>query len=130
MKASLKQEIQNEQGFTLIELLVAIGIIGILASIAIPLYSSYLENSMEARVKTDLRHIALAEEAYFVDNQVFRDCDQTNCATILPGVNSLSQGVTLAITASANGFTGTASHPQVSVTCQWDSEQGGLQGCT
>lgn len=108
----LKKRLAGEAGFTLVELLTTLGIIGILASIAIPQYARYREGAFDSRARSDLVNVAIAEEAYFVDHNVYITCDQTNCHTLLNGLNSLSQGVELQVTAAANGFTGTASHPQ------------------
>ena len=55
-------------GFTLIELLVVVVIIGILAAIAIPKFGSTKEKAYIASMKTDLRNLVTAEEAYFADS--------------------------------------------------------------
>jgi type IV pilus assembly protein PilA len=120
----------RSQGFTLIELLVAIGIIGILAAIAVQQYALYKAQGFDARAKTDLRNVASAEEAYFVDNETFLSCVDMDCADLLPGIVSLSDGVTVEVTAAAESFTATAEHPRGSgVVCQWDSSQEGFIGC-
>lgn len=119
---------RNEKGFTLIELLVVVAIIGILAAIAIPQFAEYRARGFDARAKSDLRNVATAEEAYFADNEVYKDCDQTNCGSLLPGIGALSQGVTLSMTATTTGFEGSATHPKgTGVVFDWDSSLGGLQ---
>lgn len=123
---------RNEKGFTLIELLVVVAIIGILAAIAIPQFAEYRARGFDARAKSDLRNVATAEEAYFADNEVYKTCtDAADCASVLPGIGELSNGVTLAMTATATGFTGTSTHPKgTGVTCNWDSSKGGLGACS
>ena len=122
---------KKNQGFTLIELLVVIAIIGILAAIAIPQFAEYRARGFDSRSKSDLRNVATAEEAYFADNEVYKSCTNGACATNLPGISALSDGVTLQITATATGFTGTSTHPRgTGVTCDWDSSAGGLTGCS
>ncbi len=58
----------ERRGFTLIELLVVVGIISILAAIALPNFLEAQVRAKCARVKQDLRVVALAWEAYMVDN--------------------------------------------------------------
>jgi prepilin-type N-terminal cleavage/methylation domain-containing protein len=58
----------SRRGFTLIELLIVVVIIGLLASIAIPKFSNTKEKAYVASMKSDLRNLATAEEAYFYDS--------------------------------------------------------------
>jgi type II secretion system protein G len=61
------QRRRSTRGFTLIELLIVVLIIAILAAIAIPNFLEYQTRAKVARVKTDLRTLTLAIEAYCVD---------------------------------------------------------------
>src|SRR5580765_3863815 len=66
---SLQEEVQmNRKGFTLIELLIVVVIIGILAAIAIPKFANTKEKAYLASMKSDLRNLITAEEAYFADS--------------------------------------------------------------
>jgi prepilin-type N-terminal cleavage/methylation domain-containing protein len=123
-------KLSTESGFSIIELLTVIGIIGIIAAIAIPQYTLYRNRGFIARAETDLRNFAIAEEAYMVDHEVYKSCSNSGCSTTLEGVNSLSAAITLEITATTTGFTGTSTHPAVSVTCRWDSSNVGFLGCS
>ena len=121
-------KLDQAAGFTLIELLTSLTIIAILTAIAVPQFSDYRKRAFDTRAESDLRNVAIAEEAYFLDAERYLSCQQQTC-TALPGIAKLSDGVTLTITAQANSFTGTATHPLGSgTTLQWDSENGGLQG--
>src|SRR5438876_6432413 len=58
----------NRKGFTLIELLIVVVIIGILAAIAIPKFANTKEKAYLASMKSDLRNLVTAEEAFFADS--------------------------------------------------------------
>jgi len=58
-------------GFTLIELLVVVSIIGILASIAVPLYLDHRDRAFNMAALTDLKNFKTAMEAYFAENKQY-----------------------------------------------------------
>src|SRR6266568_2656524 len=58
----------NRKGFTLIELLIVVVIIGILAAIAIPKFANTKGKAYLASMKSDLRNLVTAEEAFFADS--------------------------------------------------------------
>jgi len=68
-----KLNTRNEKGFTLIELMIVIAIIGILAAIAIPQFSSYRTKAYNAAAESDIRNAALAEESYYTEYQNYAD---------------------------------------------------------
>lgn len=59
------------RGFSLIELMIATAIVGILAAIAYPSYSSYLVKSNRAAAQTYLMDLAQAEQQYFADSRAY-----------------------------------------------------------
>ena len=61
----------KRHAFTLIELLIVVAIIGILAAIALPNFLDAQVRSKVSRVKSDLRTIATALEAYSADNNCY-----------------------------------------------------------
>jgi type IV pilus assembly protein PilA len=92
-------------GFTLIELLIVVVIIGILAMIAIPKFQNTKGKANVTAIKSDLRNLATAEEAYLFDNNSY-----TSVSTAL--TFTTSPGVVLNITnATASGWSATATHP-------------------
>jgi len=98
----------TRKGFTLIELLIVVVIIGILAAIAIPKFANTKEKAYVASVKSDLRNLVTAQEAYFADNA-------NNYATATAGLGtsySSSTGVTVTMgTVTAGTFwSATGSH--------------------
>jgi type II secretion system protein G len=58
----------NPRGFTLIELLIVVAIIAILAAIAVPNFIEAQARSRISRVKSDMRSLATAIEAYRIDH--------------------------------------------------------------
>jgi type IV pilus assembly protein PilA len=100
------------KGFTLIELLIVVVIIGILAAIAIPKFQHTKGKANVSVIKSDLRNLMSAQEAYYYDYQVYA-----------PSLGQLSvtssNGVILQIfDANAAGWAATATHPQAfPLTC-------------
>ena len=99
---------RSRKGFTLIELLIVVVIIGILAAIAIPKFQDTKEKAYITAMKSDLKNMVSAAEAYFSDNNTYAGY------TAPTG----SSGVTLGFSGSATGWTGTASHSGTSQTCE------------
>ena len=104
-------------GFTLIELLVVTSIIGTLAAIAIPQFSDRQGKAFDARVITDVRNAALAEEAVYDDEGSYQDGECVD----LPGIRG-SAGVICEISVSGEVFTISASHPSARKKCTWRND--------
>jgi len=62
---------RNRKGFTLIELLIVVVIIGILAAIAIPKFANTKSKAYVTAMKSDLRNLVTAEEAFFSDSSKY-----------------------------------------------------------
>ena len=98
MKSNLRK------GFTLIELLIVVVIIGILAAIAIPKFANTKTKAYTAAMKSDLRNLVTAEEAFFSDSGKyvlydtaqlkFKPSTGVSTPTILPGPGYWSATVT------------------------------------
>ena len=99
----------NRKGFTLIELLIVIVIIGILAAIAIPKFATTKEKAYLAAMKSDVRNLATAQEAYFSDWIAY--------TTSVPNYNTTTgvTGPTIALT--TDGWTATVAHNLTAKTC-------------
>jgi len=58
----------NQQGFSLIELMIVVAILGIISSIAMPSYMTYVTKSKRTEAKTELFRIAQLQESHYVQN--------------------------------------------------------------
>ena len=101
------------KGFTLIELLIVVVIIGILAAIAIPKFANTKTKAYTAAMKSDLRNLVTAEEAYFSDSGKYTDYDTTK-VKFKP-----STGVSTPIIVPGAGYwSATVTHSQIpNFTC-------------
>ena len=120
---------QNRKGFTMIELLIVVVIIGILAAIAIPKFANTKEKAYIASMKSDLKNLSTAEEAYFADSLSYIGGTASNVGgTVTPlkvGTKPIftpSAGVTVTITATNSGTAGSgwsaiAKHTATAQTC-------------
>jgi prepilin-type N-terminal cleavage/methylation domain-containing protein len=59
--------------FSLIELMAVVAIIGILASVAVPMFSKYLKKSKTSEAKMNIRKIYDGEIAYYQDEHTLED---------------------------------------------------------
>jgi type IV pilus assembly protein PilA len=96
---------QDKRGFTLIELLIVVVIIGILAAIAIPKFQNTKGKANAAALKSDLRNLATAEEAYMFDNNSYTSVVSSLSFNQSPGV------VLTITTATSSGWGAIATHP-------------------
>jgi prepilin-type N-terminal cleavage/methylation domain-containing protein len=106
---------RNRKGFTLIELLIVVVIIGILAAIAIPKFANTKSKAYVTAMKSDLRNLVTAEEAFFSDSTYY------TTATVLVTKNSFksSSGVgTPTVSPGAGYWLATVTHSQLTgATC-------------
>ena len=96
---------RSRRGFTLIELLIVVVIIGVLAAIAIPKFQSTKGKANAASLKSDLRNLATAQEAYFYENYTY--------TTSIASLNvKLTNGVTITWgTVGTAGWAAKVTHP-------------------
>ena len=101
---------RNGRGFTLLELLIVVVIIGILAAIAIPKFVNTKTKTYVAAMKSDLRNLATAEEAFYYDSAYY-----TADTSLLRF--STTTGVSVTISVIAGGWNAMASHTLTTHRC-------------
>lgn len=96
----------SRAGFTLIELLIVVVIIGILATFAVPKFQMTKGKANAAALRSDLRNLAAAEEAYLYDYGTYTS-NVSNLQTFRP-----TTGVTFTFgAATAGGWSARSTHP-------------------
>jgi type IV pilus assembly protein PilE len=95
---------QSLQGFTLIEVMVTVAIVSILASIALPAYSAYMQRSRVPVALDGLSAYATRMEQRYQD--VGNYANGTACWAAVPTVTNFT--VACALSNSGQGFTATA----------------------
>jgi len=98
-------------GFTLIELMVVVAVIGVLAAIAVPSYTQYIERGYRSGAKAALLDAAQFMERYRSVN--FKYVDAADVAPALPATLQVSpkegsKRYDIALVATATSFTLTA----------------------
>jgi len=103
------------KGFTLIELLIVVVIIGILAAIAIPKFANTKSKAYVTAMKSDLRNLVTAEEAFFSDSTYYTTA--TNLSTRNTWKSTTGVGMP-AVTTGAGFWKATVTHSQLAgATC-------------
>jgi type IV pilus assembly protein PilE len=87
-------ETNNRNGFTLIELMVTVAIVGILASIALPSYTSYINQANRSDAKSVLLENAQFLERNYTENNKYHQ-NSAGVAIVLPVTASPKSGTAL-----------------------------------
>ena len=98
----------NEKGFTLIELMIVIAIIGILASIALPAYQTYMKKAKFSEVILATSDLKSAAELCYQSKGATTTCKTTSGDLKAVGTSGKVSGVIAAATTSVITLTATA----------------------
>lgn len=124
----------RKNGFTLIELVVTMGIIAILAAIAIPAYSSYTKNANRTDATRTMTLDAQALERCYSQKFNYTDasCPAAASQPSIQGYYTVTIAVTTAPTASYTITASPALSPQTSDSSCWQFtlNSAGTQGAT
>ena len=105
---------RSRAGFTLIELLIVVIIIGLLAAIALPKFSTTKEKAYVSTMKADLRNLATAQETYWNDNATYYGGSVPSSQLVYnPSTSTL---ITINVATNA-GWSATATHVITPVVC-------------
>lgn len=96
----------QRRGFTLIELLIVVVIIGILAAMAIPKFQATKGKAYFAGMRSDLRNLTTAEEAFFYDHSKYTTSLDSMFFTSSHG------DVVTVLEATATGWSATSQNPE------------------
>jgi prepilin-type N-terminal cleavage/methylation domain-containing protein len=113
--------LKNIKGFTLIELLTVIGILGVLAAIAIPVFAQYKSRAYDSDTKSHLHSVFLACKSHWVDNGSTSDCSLSIASSTAYGYTQTND-ITIAANGNVLTFTASASHAQSTNTFTMDAK--------
>ena len=114
-KCGHRSLVLRARGFTLIELMIVVGIVAILAAVAYPSYTTYVQKGRRTDAKNALLDLASREEKYFATNGVYT-ADLSSTGLGIGGTQAGTANVqsssgtfyTLTVTLQNNGFSATA----------------------
>jgi type IV pilus assembly protein PilA len=112
--------LRNKKGFTLIELLTVIGIIGVLAAIAIPRYNQYKARAYDSDTHSHLHNVFLACKSYWADEGSASDCTVTDISVADYGYTQTTK-ISIAAGGGEISFNGSATHSDSGNTYTIDS---------
>ncbi|MDH3732203.1 MAG: DUF4399 domain-containing protein [Gemmatimonadota bacterium] len=117
---------RRTRGFTILEVAAALTVVAVLAAIAVPLYLSAVEPARVATMKSDLRNLAVGQEAHFGDQRRY-----AADAASMGGRLQTSKNVTVFVdSGTVTGWGATATHSGTLTSCRIAYGHTGFQAPT
>jgi type IV pilus assembly protein PilE len=102
----MKRHSYRERGFTLVELMITVVIIGILASIAYPSYTSQILKTHRSSAQAEMLDIASRQQQFLMANRAYADKTTLEASGYsLPSSVSARYTYSIAVVASPPSFT-------------------------
>ena len=132
MKINTLHALKSKTGITLIELLIVVVIVGILAAIAIPMYTGYMQRARRADAKTALEQLRAAQEMRRAERGSYAVTADIVALRTTWGAPAATIGdYTITMAATTATFTGTAtaftSRQSVDTTVPLTIDQDGVK---
>lgn len=93
----------RRSGFTLIELMIAVAIIGILAAVAYPAYTSYVRRGKIAAALGELSAVRVRLEQYYQDNRNYGSTAST-CPVAMPSATGFAFSCSWGASSNSQSF--------------------------
>ena len=117
---------RTRAGFTLTELMIVVGIMGVLASVAIPSFVNYQLSSKQAEAFVNLSALAKTQKGYFAEfNQYVSSAPEPGATT-----ETLPTSTTRPVQPLATAFAEVGWAPDGDVFFDYDTVVDGFAGCT
>ena len=119
----------SEAGFTLVEILTGLGIIVLLAAVALPHFGFTRTNAYNAHAASALNDLASAESRFYTIEGRYVACGSAaDCSKKLPGLRlSDDLAVSASLGDAEDSFTARSRHANGDTVYRWDSANGGMQ---
>jgi prepilin-type N-terminal cleavage/methylation domain-containing protein len=122
---------EKNQGFTLIEVMIVVGILGVIAAIAIPAYKGYISTSHKTECQNEVASIKLAESEHFLEqNSYFSGTGYVELEKNSSNIYQASKVLKTAKSQCTYKVTITTSPPTYTIEADVNTNGGNLAGQT